>query len=121
MPGHVRASLNWNKLKDMNSDRYSLTIMDGQKTIVCKLKNNLLNMTSVAYPIDQLQLPEWFIIAVNAPPVIVLPNVNPTLPVVAVTCIKLVAPAANAVVVDVQLPEMLPLLKMNDPPAFIEL
>jgi len=60
MPGHVRASLNWNKLKDMNGDKYSMTIMDGQKTIVCKLKNNLLGMTSVAYPIDQMNLPNWF-------------------------------------------------------------
>lgn len=60
MPGHVRASLNWNRLREMNNDRYSLAIMDGQKTIVCKLKHNLLNMTSVAYPIDQLQLPDWF-------------------------------------------------------------
>lgn len=60
MPGHVRASLNWNKLKEMNGDKYSLSIVDGQKTIVCKLQNNLLGMTSVAYPIDQLQLPNWF-------------------------------------------------------------
>lgn len=60
MPGHVRASLNWNRLRVMNKDRYSLAIMDGQKTIVCKLKNNLLGITSVAYPIDQLQLPDWF-------------------------------------------------------------
>jgi len=60
MPGHVRAALNWNKIKEMHHDKYSLTIMDGQKTIVCKLKNNLLNMTSIGYPIDQMHLPDWF-------------------------------------------------------------
>ena len=60
MPGHVRASLNWNSLKQMNGDKYSMSIMDGQKVIVCKIKNNPLGFTSVAYPIDQLHLPEWF-------------------------------------------------------------
>lgn len=60
MPGHVRASLNWNKLREMHGDRYSSLIVDGQKTIVCKLKSNLLGMTSIAYPIDQLNLPAWF-------------------------------------------------------------
>jgi len=60
MPGHVRAALNWNRLKKINSDRYSLDITDGQKVIVCKLKDNLLGMTSVAYPIDQSSLPNWF-------------------------------------------------------------
>ena len=61
MPGHVRAALNWNTLKKMNSDKYSLDIVDGMKVIVCKLKDNPLGYTSVAYPVDQLKLPEWFI------------------------------------------------------------
>jgi len=60
MPGHVRAAMNWNTLRNMNGDKYSMQIMDGQKTIVCKLKNNPLNMTSVAYPIDEQRLPQWF-------------------------------------------------------------
>mgnify|MGYP001063147893 CR=1 FL=1 len=60
MPGHVRASLNWNTLKRMNGDRYSQEIVDGMKVIVCKLKQNPLNYTSVAYPTDELRLPEWF-------------------------------------------------------------
>jgi DNA polymerase elongation subunit (family B) len=60
MPGHVRASLNWNTLKRMNGDRYSEEIVDGMKVIVCKLKQNPLGYTSVAYPTDQLRLPEWF-------------------------------------------------------------
>ena len=60
MPGHVRASINWNTLKRMNGDKYSQTIVDGMKVIVCKLKQNPLGYTSVAYPTDELRLPNWF-------------------------------------------------------------
>jgi len=60
MPGHVRASINWNTLKRMNGDKYSQEIMDGMKVIVCKLKKNPLDYTSVAYPTDELRLPQWF-------------------------------------------------------------
>jgi DNA polymerase elongation subunit (family B) len=60
MPGHVRASINWNTLKRMNGDKYSTNIVDGMKVIVCKLKDNPLGYTSVAYPVDELRLPKWF-------------------------------------------------------------
>ena len=60
IPGHVNASLNWNMLRDINNDRHSLEIQDGAKVIVCKLKDNALGMTSVAYPVDEMQLPKWF-------------------------------------------------------------
>ena len=60
MPGHVRASINWNTLKRMNGDKYSQEIVDGMKVIVCKLKQNPLGFTSVAYPTDELRMPEWF-------------------------------------------------------------
>jgi DNA polymerase elongation subunit (family B) len=60
MPGHVRAALNWNNLRAMNSDRYSLQIVDGMKTIVCKLKNNPMGWTSIGYPTDEIHLPQWF-------------------------------------------------------------
>ncbi len=60
MPGHVRASINWNTLKRMNGDKYSQEIVDGMKVVVCKLKQNPLGYTSVAYPTDELRLPEWF-------------------------------------------------------------
>jgi DNA polymerase elongation subunit (family B) len=60
MPGHVRASINWNTLKRMNGDKYSQNIVDGMKVIVCKLKDNPLGFTSVAYPTDELRLPKWF-------------------------------------------------------------
>jgi hypothetical protein len=35
-------------------------ITDGAKVIVCKLKQNPLGFTSVAYPVDELRLPQWF-------------------------------------------------------------
>ena len=60
MPGHVRASINWNTLKRMEDDKYSITITDGAKVIVCKVKDNPMGFTSVAYPVDELRLPEWF-------------------------------------------------------------
>ena len=60
MPGHVRAALNWNSLRNMNGDRYSQQIVDGMKTIVCKLRPNPLGWTSIGYPTDELHLPEWF-------------------------------------------------------------
>ena len=60
LPGHVRASINWNTLKRMNGDKYSIEIVDGMKVIVCKLKNNPMGFTSVAYPTDELRLPDWF-------------------------------------------------------------
>jgi DNA polymerase elongation subunit (family B) len=60
MPGHVRASINWNTLKRMNGDKYSVNIVDGMKVIVCKMKENPLGYSSVAYPVDELRLPKWF-------------------------------------------------------------
>jgi len=60
LPGHVRASLNWNTLRKLNNDRYAMEIVDGMKVIVCKLKPNPMNYTSVAYPTDELRLPQWF-------------------------------------------------------------
>ena len=60
MPGHVRAALNWNNLRKMNSDNYSMQVTDGMKTIVCKLKSNPLGWTSIGYPTDELHLPQWF-------------------------------------------------------------
>ena len=60
MPGHVRAAMNWNTLRRMNSDNYSMQIVDGMKTIVCKLKSNALGWTSIGYPTDEMHLPQWF-------------------------------------------------------------
>jgi DNA polymerase elongation subunit (family B) len=60
MPGHVRAAMNWNRLKRMHGDNYSTAIVDGMKTIVCKLKDNPLGLTSVGYPTDETHIPQWF-------------------------------------------------------------
>jgi len=60
MPGHVRAAMNWNNLRRMNGDNYSMQIVDGMKTIVCKLKPNGLGWTSIGYPTDEAHLPQWF-------------------------------------------------------------
>ena len=60
MPGHVRAALNWNYLRRVNGDNYSMKMVDGMKVVVCKLKSNPLNFTSIAYPTDELRLPKWF-------------------------------------------------------------
>ena len=60
MPGHVRASINWNTLRRMMDDKYSMQIVDGMKVIVCKLKDNPMAFTSVAYPVDELRIPQWF-------------------------------------------------------------
>lgn len=60
MPGHVRASINWNTLKEMHDDKYSAHIIDGSKVVVCKLKPNYTGFSSVAYPVDEPRLPQWF-------------------------------------------------------------
>ena len=62
IPGHVMASLNWNKLRENHNALHVTKILDGSKVIVCKLKDsNDLRMTSVAFPVDEPHLPDWFI------------------------------------------------------------
>ena len=58
--GHARAAINWNYLRRVYNDNYSQKIIDGMKIVVCKLKDNALGFTSVAYPTDELRLPQWF-------------------------------------------------------------
>ena len=60
MPGHVRAAVNWNNLRRMHSDNRSMEIVDGMKTIVCKLKSNPMGITSIGYPTDESRIPQWF-------------------------------------------------------------
>jgi DNA polymerase elongation subunit (family B) len=60
MPGHVRAGMNWNTMRRMNSDNYSINIVDGMKIIVCKLKSNPMGWTSIGYPTDEQHIPQWF-------------------------------------------------------------
>jgi DNA polymerase elongation subunit (family B) len=58
--GHAMAAINYNRLRKMNNDQYSLEITDGMKTIVCKLKDNPLGMTSIGIPTDENRIPEWY-------------------------------------------------------------
>jgi DNA polymerase elongation subunit (family B) len=60
IPGHVRAAVNWNHLRKLNNDNYSMEISDGMKTIVCKLKDNPLGYKSVSIPTDESNIPDWF-------------------------------------------------------------
>lgn len=59
--GHARAAINYNHLRKLNSDQYSQKIVDGMKVVVCSLKDNPLGFTNVAYPTDELRLPQWFL------------------------------------------------------------
>ena len=58
--GHAMAAINWNRCREMYSDAYSLEITDGMKTIVCKLKENPMGLTSIGYPTDEKRIPDWF-------------------------------------------------------------
>ena len=58
--GHAMAAINWNRFKEAFGDRRSMDITDGQKAIVCKLRSNPMQINSIAYPIDELNLPDWF-------------------------------------------------------------
>ncbi len=58
--GHVMAAINYNRLRDMYNDNYSMEIVDGMKTIVCTLKKNPMNMTSIAIPTDEKRIPQWY-------------------------------------------------------------
>ena len=44
----------------MHSDSRSIEITDGMKTIVCKLRDNPLGLTSIGYPTDESRIPQWF-------------------------------------------------------------
>jgi hypothetical protein len=58
--GHALAAINYNQLRMMHNDQYSMPIVDSMKTIVCKLKPNQLNMTSISIPTDEKRIPDWF-------------------------------------------------------------
>jgi DNA polymerase elongation subunit (family B) len=62
VPGHVTASLAWNRMKEINMDQHAMRIIDGQKIIVCKLRETPENyLSSIAYPVDEAHLPDWFL------------------------------------------------------------
>jgi hypothetical protein len=60
IPGHVRAAYNYNMLRKAYEDNQVSEITDGQKVIVCYLRQNPLGLGAIAYPTDEKHLPEWF-------------------------------------------------------------
>lgn len=59
--GHVLAAIQWNKLREMHDDKLVPEATDGTKVMVCNLKNNILGIKSIGYPIEcRDYLPEWF-------------------------------------------------------------
>jgi len=60
IPGHVMASINWNILRGAFGDHHSMPITDGSKVIVCRLRPNPMGYNSIAWPIDEQRLPDWF-------------------------------------------------------------
>ena len=61
VPGHVLASINWNRLIDAYEDKVSPKVMDGDKVLVCKVKaGNQFGLKSIALPRDINTVPEWF-------------------------------------------------------------
>lgn len=57
----VKGAINWNILIDVNNDKITPKILDGNKVIVCKLKkNNSFGMDTISYPVDLTSFPQWF-------------------------------------------------------------
>jgi len=44
----------------MHSDNFTKSIVDGDKAIICRLKDNPLGITSIARPTDEHNIPQWF-------------------------------------------------------------
>lgn len=61
MPGHVRAAINFNNMLGIMHDLVTPPIRDGDKVVVCQLRNNPYNITSIARPVDvpEQNLPQW--------------------------------------------------------------
>lgn len=62
IPGHVRGSLNWNRMLERYNDKHTTKILDGSKIAVLYLRETSDNsLTNIAYPVDENHLPEWFL------------------------------------------------------------
>lgn len=60
LPGHIRASINYNECLKMFNDRDSLPITSGSKIRLVYLKKNDHNFKSMAFPADTEKFPPWF-------------------------------------------------------------
>jgi hypothetical protein len=59
-PGHVQASLNWNKMLIDTGDKTRSRINTGMKIKVYYLLKNSYGFTSIAIPTDEVDVPDWF-------------------------------------------------------------
>jgi len=61
VPGHIRASVNYNVLIDEYNDNIHPKIMNGDKVKVFELKNNEFGFKTLAFPADLTKFPTWFL------------------------------------------------------------
>jgi len=61
LPGHVRASILWNKCIQSYNDKESPRIISGDKVAVFYLTQPIGKFKSIAIPKDIMELPRWFI------------------------------------------------------------
>lgn len=60
LPGHVSASIHWNKCLELYNDKNSIQIISGTKVKTYYLKQKFYNrFTSIAIPTDTTNIPEW--------------------------------------------------------------
>ncbi len=60
LPGHVRAAIYYNKKLQENNDRQSMQITSGMKIKVFYLKRPDGKFKSIAFPVDEERVPDWF-------------------------------------------------------------
>lgn len=60
VPGHVRASILWNKCLEEYNDKATMRIVSGMKIQVYYLKKPIGKFKAIALPVDLDVIPEWF-------------------------------------------------------------
>lgn len=60
LPGHVRAAIFYNKLREENGDAQSMEITSGMKIKIFYLRRPIGKFKSIAFPVDEERVPEWF-------------------------------------------------------------
>lgn len=60
VPGHVRASINWNAILDAKGDNITQRITTGVKIRTYYLMKNEYDISNIAIPIDIAVYPDWF-------------------------------------------------------------
>lgn len=60
LPGHVRASINYNELTNAFDPGGAKPLRAGDKAAILYVKPNQYNMKSIGFPTELLHLPKWF-------------------------------------------------------------